>query len=99
MSSLANTMQNSPNLNEQTSLNSFVLHRKFKVVLFSDKLKPLRNGPLKIINKSAEVRYELLTPDGKLFHTHRKQLIPYNPRELFLFPHIQSIQFYIEKKS
>ena len=62
-------MQNSSNLDEPLTLNSFVLHRKFQVVQFSHKLKPLRNGPSKIINK--EVTYDHLIEDRKKIHTYR----------------------------
>ena len=69
-------MQNSPNLDKPLPLNSIVLHRNFGVVQFPDKLKPLRNGPFKLLNKPTEVTYELVTSDGKIIHTHRNHLIP-----------------------
>ena len=89
-------MQNSPNLDKPLTLNSFVLHQIFHVVQFSHKLEPFHNGPFKITYKPTEVTYELLTQDGKTFHTHRNQEISYYPKELMLFPHIQS---YNERKS
>ena len=88
--SLAYTMQNSPNLDTSLPLNLFVLHRNFEVVQFSDELKPLRDGPFKIVNQPTEVTYEFLTQDGLTFHTHRNQLVPYYLQEPLLFPHIQS---------
>ena len=71
-------------------LNSFALHPFFEAVQFSQKLKPLRNGLLKIIIKRTEVTYELLKQAGKTIHRHRNLLILYYPREPLLFPHIQS---------
>ena len=41
-------MQNTANLDEPLPLNSFVIHRKFKA-FFSDNLKPLRPGFLKVL--------------------------------------------------
>ena len=40
-------------------LGTFVLKRNFSHVHFSDKLKPLRNGPYKILDRLSEVTYEL----------------------------------------
>ena len=65
----AYTMKIAPNLDKSLPLNSFTLHRKIEAVHFSDKLKPLRYGPSKIVNRRTEVKYELLTQDGKIF-TH-----------------------------
>ena len=39
---------------------------------------------------STGVTYDLVTQDGKTFHTHRKHLIPCYPNETLLFPHIRS---------
>ena len=75
-------MQNSPSLDKSLPLNSFVSHRIFKSVQLTKKLKPLRIGPFMTINKPTEVTYELLTQEGKTFHTHRNQLIPYYCKEL-----------------
>ena len=61
INSLAHTFQETTNPYKPLPLNSFVLHRNFKQVQFSDKLKPLRNGPLKIIYKHTAVTCELLT--------------------------------------
>ena len=87
-------MQNSRNKYKLLPLNSFVLHRTFKFVQFSEKLKPLRIDPFKSINKPTEVIFELLTQILKSFHTHRTHLISFYLKEPLLFPHIQS---YIEQ--
>ena len=68
----------------------FVLKRNFTHVHFSDKLKPLRIGPYKIINRISDVTYELLSQDGSTVHVHRNHLIPYYPKELLLYPHLRS---------
>ena len=81
-------MQKSPNLDKPLPLNLFVFHRNIKANPFSDNLEPLRNGPFKTINKSAEVTFELLTQDGETFHTHRNHFIPFYPIEPLIFPHI-----------
>ena len=52
-------MQNTPNADEPLPPNSFVSHRNFEAVQFSDKLKPLRKGPFKFNIKPTEVTYEL----------------------------------------
>ena len=82
-------MQNSPILDKPLPLNSFVLHRSLKAVHFSHKLKSLHIGRFKNF-KTTEVMYELRTEDKKTFHTHRNHLIPYYPKDLLLFRHIQS---------
>ena len=41
-------------------IGTFVLKRKFLHVHFSDKLKPLRIGPFKIINKISDITYEIV---------------------------------------
>ena len=70
LNSLAYTRQNSPNLDKPLLLNSFVLHRTFKAVQCSVKLKPFGIGPFKNINRRTEVAYELLTQDGNLVHLY-----------------------------
>ena len=82
--SLADTMQNSPALDQSLPPDSFVSHRNFEAVQFPDNLKPYRNGPFKINSKPTEVTYEILPQDGGTFHTHRNHLIPYYPKELLL---------------
>ena len=62
---------NSANLVKPLPLTSFVSYRNFKALQLSDNLKPVYNGPLKLINKRTESTYTLLTEDGKYFHTHR----------------------------
>ena len=52
------------------------------------KLKSLRNGPFKIINRPMRVTNDPLTQNGKTFHTHRNNFIPYYPEEPLLYPHI-----------
>ena len=73
-------------------IHTFVLHKNFKPVDFSTKLKPLRIGPYKIQRHLSDVTYELLSQDGSLFHTHRNHIIPYYPKEPLLFHIIQQYQ-------
>ena len=49
-------------------------------------MKPLDNGPFKILNKPTEVKYELLKQNEKRLHAHRIKLIPYYTKEPLLFP-------------
>ena len=51
-------------------IGTFVLKRHFLHVHFSVKLKPLRIGPFKIINKLSEITYENVNQDGYTSHTH-----------------------------
>ena len=71
-------------------IGTFVIKRNFTQVHFSDKLKPLRIGPYKIIDKLSDVTYELLSQDGSTVHVHRNHLIPYYPKEPLLYPHLRS---------
>ena len=71
-------------------MGTFVLKRNFTHVHFSDKLKPLRIGPYKIIDRLSDVTYELLSQDGSTVHVHRNHLIPYYPKEPLLYPHLRS---------
>ena len=71
-------------------LGTFVLKRTFTHVHFSDKLKPLRIGPYKIIDRLSDVTYKLLAQDGSTIHVHRNHLIPYYPKEPLLYPHLRS---------
>ena len=77
-----------------TKVNHFllalVLKRNFTHVHFSDKLKPLRIGPYKIIDRLLDVTYELLAQDGSTIHVHRNHLIQYYPKEPLLYPHLRS---------
>ena len=61
-------------------IGTFVLKRNFTHVLFSDKLKPLRIGPYKIIDSLSDVTYELLAQNGSTIYVHRYHLIPYYPK-------------------
>ena len=70
-------------------IGTFVLKRNFLHVHFSDKLKPLRIGPFKIINKISDITYEIVNQDGYTSHIHRNHLIPYYPKEPILFPFLQ----------
>ena len=66
------------------------MKRNFTHVHFSDKLKPLRNGPYKILDRLSDVTYELLAQDSSTIHVHRNHLIPYYPKEPLLYPHFRS---------
>ena len=68
-------------------IGTFVLKRNFTHVHFSDKLKPLRIGPYKILDRLSDVTYALLAQDGSIVHVHRNHLIPYYPKEPLLYPH------------
>ena len=70
-------------------IGTFVLKRNFIHVHFSDKLKPLRIGPFKIINKISDITYEIVNRDGYTSHIHRNHLVPYYPKELIIFPFIE----------
>ena len=70
-------------------VGTFVLKRNFLHVHFSDKLKSLRNGPFKIINKISVITYEIVNQDGYTSHIHRNHLIPYYPKEPIIFLFIQ----------
>ena len=71
-------------------IGTFVLKRNFTHVHFSDKLKPLRIGPYKIMDRLSDVTYELIAQDGSTIHVHRNHLIPYYPKEPTLYPHLRS---------
>ena len=75
---------------KQLPIGTFVLKRNFTHVHFSDKLKPLRIGPYKIIDRLSDVTYELLAQDGFTIHVHCNHLIPYYPKEPLLYPHLRS---------
>ena len=83
-------MQNSPNLDKPSPPISFVLHPNFESVRFWDKLKALRNGPFKIVNKRSDVTCQRLAKEAKTFHTRRHFLILHYRKVLLLFPHILS---------
>ena len=71
-------------------IGTFVLKRNFLHVHFSDKLKPLRIGPFKIINKFSDITNESVNQDGYTSHIHRNHLVPYYPKEPLIFVFIQS---------
>ena len=71
-------------------IGTFVLKRNFFQVHFSDKLKALRIGPYKNIDRLSDVTYELLSLGGSTVHVHRNHLIPYYPKEPLLYPHLRS---------
>ena len=64
--------------------------RNFTHVHFADKLKPLRIGTYKILDRLSDVTNELLSQDGSTFHIHRSHLIPYYPKEPLLNPHLRN---------
>ena len=68
---------------------TFVLKRNFTHVHFS-KLKPLRIGPYKIIDRLSDVTNELLSQDGSTVQVYRNHLVPYYPKEPLLYPHLRS---------
>ena len=68
---------------------TFVLKRNFLRVHYSDKLKPLRTGPFKNINKLLDNTYGIVNQDGYTSHIHRNHLAPYYPKEPIIFPFIQ----------
>ena len=70
-------------------IGTFVLKRNFLYVHFSDKLKPLRIGPFKIINKTSDITYEIINQDGYTSHIHRNLLVPYYLKEPIIFPFLQ----------
>ena len=70
-------------------IGTFVLKRNFLHVHFSDKLKPLRIGPFKIINKISDITCEIVNQDGYTSHIHRNHLILYHPKEPVIFPFLQ----------
>ena len=75
-------------------LSTFLLKRNFTHIHFSDKLKPLRFGSYKILDRLSDVTYELLSKDGSTFLIHRNHLIPYYPKEPLLYPHLRNfLQF------
>ena len=72
-------------------IGTFVLKRHFAHVHFSDKLKPLRIGPNKILDRLSDVTYELLAKDVSTLHVHRNHLIPYYLNEPLLYPDLRNI--------
>ena len=58
----------------------------------SDKPKPLRNGPYKILNRLSDVTYELSSQNGSTFHIHGNHLITYYPKEPLLYPNLPNFK-------
>ena len=75
-------------------IGTFVLKRHFPHVHFSDKLKPLQIGPYKVLDRIADVTYELLAQGGSTSHVHRNHLLPYYPKESLLCPHLRNFMRY-----
>ena len=73
-----------------SDIGTFLLKENFLNVHFSDKLKPLRIGPFKIIKKISDITYEIVNQDGYTSHIHRNHLVPYYPKEPLIFPFIQN---------
>ena len=69
-------MQDTRNFDNPQPINSFVLHRNVKIIPFSDKIKPLRNGPFKFNNNPTDVTHKKLTQERKTLYTRRKKLFP-----------------------
>ena len=65
------------------ALGTFVLKCNFSHIHFSDKLKPLRIGPYKILDRLSDVTYELLSQDGFILTVHRNHLIAFYPKVHF----------------
>ena len=75
-------------------IGTFVLKRNYLHVHFSDKLKPLRIGPFKIINKTSDITYEIVNQDDYTSQLHRNHLVPYYPKEPIFFLFIQQYNPY-----
>ena len=82
-------LQKTYNVGKPLPIGTSVLKRNFSHIHFSDKLKPLRIGPYKILDRLSDVTYELLSQDGSTVHVRRNHLIPYYPEEPVLYPHLR----------
>ena len=72
---------------------TLVLHRHFKVNIKSCmKLQPLKTGPYKIMRRTIEVKYELMSPQGKFSFAQRNQLIPFDPHHRIFRLFISKVQ-------
>ena len=71
-------------------IGTFVLKRNFLHVHFSDKLKPLRFGPFKIINRIFDITYEIVNQNGYTSHIQRNYLVPYYSKGPLIFHFIQN---------
>ena len=74
-------------------LETFVLKRNFSQVHFSDKLKLLRIGPYKILDRLSDVTYELFPQDGSTFHTQRNHLKSYCPKVPIFYHFLKFMRF------
>ena len=74
-------------------IGSFVLKRNFTLVHFSGKVKPLRIGLYKIIDRLSDVTNELLSQDGSTIHVHSNHLTPYYLKDPLLYPHLRFMRF------
>ena len=74
-------------------LGTFLLRRNLSHVHFSDKL---RIGPYKILDRISDVTDELLSQDGSTLHVHRNHLIPYYPKEQFLYPNLRNFMRFLD---
>ena len=54
------------------------------------RMKPIRHGLYKNINKPTNVTWEFSTQNEKCFPSHGNHLIPYYPKDPLFFPRIQS---------
>ena len=77
------------NIPRPLDIGTLVLKRNFLHVHFSDKMKPLRIGPFKIIYKNSDITHEIVNQDGYTSHIHRNHLVPHYPKEPIIFPFIQ----------
>ena len=80
------------NINEQI-ISRFTLATDLKIRTFvlipnfntqkgiSKKLQPLRKGPYQIIAKPTDVTYKITDSNQKEIVQHRKNLLPYYPKE------------------
>ena len=88
--SRAYSKQHTLNFDKTLPIKSYVLHQKFEAAQFSDKLKPFPHCFLKNMIKHRDTTYALLTQNAKTFNTNQKHWTPCYPKELLLFPQIES---------
>ena len=51
---------------------------------FSKKLQPIQRGPIQIIDKTTDVTYRIIDSNKKEIVQHRKNFLPYYPKEYVL---------------
>ena len=83
-------MQDNPHLDKPFPMKSCFLSRIFKVVRFSDKLKALVWALSKFLASLRKSRLKFWHKIEKRSTQKKKHWNPYHPKELLLFPHIQS---------